>query len=133
MTKALHSRFNPSVMPAYLLEQTLVQRHDLVRRLVEVFIESARSQSKHYVLLVGPRGIGKTHLAALVYHRLVKTEGLSSELEIAWLAEDEWGVASFLDLLVKILQALGMDTKELRSEEHTSELQSLRHLVCRLL
>ena len=113
MTKALHSRFNPSVMPAYLLEQTLVQRHDLVRRLVEVFIESARSQSKHYVLLVGPRGIGKTHLAALVYHRLVKTEGLSSELEIAWLAEDEWGVASFLDLLVKILQALGMDTKEL--------------------
>src|SRR5258705_4459554 len=25
------------------------------------------------------------------------------------------------------------DTKEYRSEEHTSELQSLRHLVCRLL
>src|ERR1035437_6105047 len=94
MTKALHSRFNPSVMPAYLLEQTLVQRHDLVRRLVEVFIESARSQSKHYVLLVGPRGIGKTHLAALVYHRLVKTEGLSSELEIAWLAEDSTSVGN---------------------------------------
>src|ERR1035438_6063198 len=26
-----------------------------------------------------------------------------------------------------------MDSKFLRSEEHTSELQSLRHLVCRLL
>src|SRR5262245_64574130 len=26
-----------------------------------------------------------------------------------------------------------MPTEELRSEEHTSELQSLRHLVCRLL
>src|ERR1039458_6956798 len=25
------------------------------------------------------------------------------------------------------------ETKEVRSEEHTSELQSLRHLVCRLL
>src|ERR1035441_10810118 len=28
---------------------------------------------------------------------------------------------------------LGMTHEEVRSEEHTSELQSLRHLVCRLL
>src|SRR5262245_64280314 len=28
---------------------------------------------------------------------------------------------------------LATDVDELRSEEHTSELQSLRHLVCRLL
>src|SRR5205814_10718308 len=27
----------------------------------------------------------------------------------------------------------GMETRDARSEEHTSELQSLRHLVCRLL
>src|SRR5947199_2513391 len=31
----------------------------------------------------------------------------------------------------KVLQ--GADCGEIRSEEHTSELQSLRHLVCRLL
>src|SRR5437899_5764698 len=30
-------------------------------------------------------------------------------------------------------RALGVDAVVLRSEEHTSELQSLRHLVCRLL
>src|SRR5205814_9615042 len=29
--------------------------------------------------------------------------------------------------------AVGIVTREGRSEEHTSELQSLRHLVCRLL
>src|SRR5262245_63821958 len=29
--------------------------------------------------------------------------------------------------------ALGFEAKGFRSEEHTSELQSLRHLVCRLL
>src|SRR5262245_62192140 len=28
---------------------------------------------------------------------------------------------------------VGIDSPRLRSEEHTSELQSLRHLVCRLL
>src|ERR1035441_8193239 len=30
-------------------------------------------------------------------------------------------------------QAQYMDVGDMRSEEHTSELQSLRHLVCRLL
>src|SRR5258705_1673681 len=30
-------------------------------------------------------------------------------------------------------ELLAWQTKRLRSEEHTSELQSLRHLVCRLL
>lgn len=113
MNEALHSRFNPSSMPAELLEQTLVQRHDLARRLVELFVESAEGQSKHHVLLVGPRGIGKSHLAALVYHRLIASEEIAAKLAIAWLDEDEWGVASFLDLLVKILRALGLKTNDL--------------------
>src|SRR6202167_513356 len=113
MNEAMHSRFSPSSMPSALLEQTLVQRQDLVRRLVELYVESAEGQSKHHVLLVGPRGIGKSHLAALVYHRLMASEGIASKLAIAWLDEDEWGVASFLDLLVKILRALGLDNKDL--------------------
>jgi tetratricopeptide (TPR) repeat protein len=113
MNEALHSRFSPSSMPAALLEQTLVQRHDLAQRLVELFVESAEGQSKHHVLLVGPRGIGKSHLAALVYHRLMASGGTASKLAIAWLDEDEWGVASFLDLLVKIMRALGLNTKDL--------------------
>src|SRR5437899_4440883 len=32
-----------------------------------------------------------------------------------------------------LLRVLGFDATAERSEEHTSELQSLRHLVCRLL
>jgi tetratricopeptide (TPR) repeat protein len=53
-------------------------------------------------------------------------------LEIAWLAEDEWGVASFLDLLVKILHALGAATKELATlagpnvEKRAAEMLSER-------
>src|ERR1017187_9641274 len=113
MSEALHSRFNPSSMPADLLEQTFVQRQDLARRLVALFEESAQSESRHHVLLVGPRGIGKSHLVALVYHRLARNEALRTKLEIAWLAEDGWGVTSFLDLVVKVLRALGVKTDEL--------------------
>src|SRR5262245_63012256 len=35
--------------------------------------------------------------------------------------------------VVLCIDALGFEERQNRSEEHTSELQSLRHLVCRLL
>ena len=115
---AVHSRFNPATMPAELLERTFVQREELAQRLVSLFEGSAQGQSKHHVLLVGPRGIGKSHLVALVYHRLCRSEGGQSKLEIAWLAEDEWGISSFLDFLVKVLVALGVNTKEIATLSH---------------
>jgi len=129
-----HSRFNPSIMPAELLEQTFVQREQLAQRLVSLFEDSAQGRSKHHVLLVGPRGIGKSHFVALLYHRLRRSETAASKLKIAWLAEDEWGITSFLDLLVKVLRALGVNTIEIgtlsrfNAEKRAVELLSNR--VC---
>src|ERR1035438_10078295 len=50
----------------------------------------------------------------------------------------DWIGASFipgttLEKLLAMLQDYGHRAPAFRSEEHTSELQSLRHLVCRLL
>src|SRR5262245_7657044 len=42
-------------------------------------------------------------------------------------------MAQILDVLARTPRAELPALAELRSEEHTSELQSLRHLVCRLL
>src|SRR5947199_7964533 len=50
----------------------------------------------------------------------------------SFLARDLPKLAAFrLPLLAQLLRVIGLRTG--RSEEHTSELQSLRHLVCRLL
>jgi len=111
----IHSTFSPGGMSAELLEQTFVQREGLAERLTGLFIESARTDSKHHVLLVGPRGIGKSHLVSLVYHRLLNNAELKDRLVIAYLREDEWGVTSFLDLLVRILRELNVPTRELQS------------------
>src|SRR2546422_806056 len=51
--------------------------------------------------------------------------------------EEEFGPVEFMDALAEKLQAIGWDdsylSRPVRSEEHTSELQSRLHLVCRLL
>ena len=71
--------------------------------------ESVLTGPPSHTLFVGPRGIGKTHLVSLIYHRLKATEELQGRLAVAWLPEDEGGIASFLDLLIAVLQALMRD------------------------
>ncbi|MEQ8466281.1 tetratricopeptide repeat protein [Coleofasciculus sp. E1-EBD-02] len=100
------SRFTPSLMQHEDLEAIFVQRHQLAEDIVERISDSVLTLSPHHTLLIGPRGIGKTHLVSLVYHRIRKREALQNRLLIAWLREDEWGVTSFLDLLLRIFRAL---------------------------
>ncbi|HAX79873.1 MAG TPA: hypothetical protein DCY88_29570 [Cyanobacteria bacterium UBA11372] len=96
-------------MSAETLEAMFVKRHELAKDLVEVIRISATTANKHFRLLIGPRGIGKTHMMALIYHRVAKMEDLRDKLLIAWLREEEWGVTSFLDLLLRIFRAIAKE------------------------
>jgi tetratricopeptide (TPR) repeat protein len=106
MKSTFLSRFTPSLMTPQALEAIFVQRQEEAKRIVGLICTSVLTNSKHYTLLIGPRGIGKTHFVSLVYHRVYKMDDLSSGLLIAWLREEEWGVASFLDLLLRIFRTL---------------------------
>jgi tetratricopeptide (TPR) repeat protein len=100
------SSFTPSLMSHDALENLFVRRESLAERMLQLIRESSFSETKHHILLVGPYGIGKTHLISLVYHRVMETEDFQDRLIVAWLREDEWGVTSFLDFLLRILRAL---------------------------
>ncbi len=91
------------------LEAIFVQREQLLQSILERIGISALTHSKQNSLLVGPRGIGKTHLISMIYYRLRAVEELKDHLLIAWLREEEWGVSSFRDLLFRILRALASE------------------------
>lgn len=103
------SRYSPGNMNRESLEALFVGRHQVMEDVLTRLSKSIESPEKHYLLLVGPRGSGKTHLIALAHHRLMdrldRTEDYHAVL-VALLNEEEWGVASFLDLIVRILNAL---------------------------
>jgi len=113
MRNTFLSRFTPSLMPKEVLEEIFVQRERLADRTVHQVRESALTGPPSHTLFVGPRGIGKTHLISLIYHRLKAAEELQGRLAVAWLPEDEGGIASFLDLLIAVLQALMRDDSAL--------------------
>jgi tetratricopeptide (TPR) repeat protein len=99
------SRFTPSRTDPEFLERIFVQREALAKDAEERLRESASTGNMHHLLFIGPRGSGKTHLVALIFHRLVVREDLSDRLRVAWLAEDET-TTSFLKLLLRIHRAL---------------------------
>lgn len=105
-------RFTPSRTEPELLERIFVQRQALLANIVDKVIEGTRTGNKHQLLLIGPRGIGKTHLISLLHHRITQQTDLADKLRIAWFLEDET-ITSFVQLLKRIY--------ELLSEEHPDE------------
>ena len=105
--QALLSNFTPSIMAPQVLEDILVQRHELVADLVDRIIISITTDNKHFPLLIGARGMGKTHLVSIVYNRIKRREDLQDRVIIGWLREEEWGISSWLDLVVRIFRSIG--------------------------
>ena len=115
MNAPYHSTFTPSQSDPETLEGLFVAREKLAQRILDGIQESAASANKHQRLLIGPRGIGKTHLVALLHHRVRRDADLDDRLRIAWLPEDPY-IAGYHNLLLLILQTL----------QQTYALESLR-------
>ncbi len=113
------SRYSPGNMDRQSLETLFVGRNDVMEDVLSRVMESVGGTNKHYILLVGPRGSGKTHLLALAYHLLmdrIKAAKMDDKVAVALLNEEEWGVASFLDLIVRVLSALAYQAPELSAD-----------------
>ena len=98
-------RFSPNQTDPALLEAIFVGRELLLQNVHEKISESATTESKHHVLLYGPRGIGKSHFTALLHHRLNRDAELHDQIRIARLNEDET-TTSMVQLLVRIYRSL---------------------------
>jgi tetratricopeptide (TPR) repeat protein len=98
--------FTPSLMNPADLESIFVQREAIAADLVDRIRESVLTPTKHHSLIIGARGMGKTHLVSLVYHRVQAMADLKDRILIAWLREEEWGITSFLKLLLRILRSI---------------------------
>lgn len=103
-------------MSEQTLREIFVARQPLVDRLVRDIRDATTSGARRHALLVGPRGIGKTHLVSMVYYAIKADADLYAKLRIAWLREEEWSVFSYADLLVRIFRALANEYPEERAE-----------------
>ena len=117
MTRGLvdSSKYSPGNLTSKSLERLFVGRDKLLADVLHRVAQSATSDHKHRILLVGPRGIGKTHFVSLAL-QLLRTdpafEDARSRLVISQLNEEEWGIGSYLDLLLRVIASCDLPAPE---------------------
>ncbi len=93
-----------SVQPE-ILEKTLTVRKDIVDEIEKNCTSKTLNSSTWQSLIIAPRGSGKTHIIKVLYHRLKNNKDLSNKAVIAYMTEDEVGIANYTDLMISILRA----------------------------
>ncbi|WP_091217652.1 hypothetical protein [Mucilaginibacter gossypiicola] len=93
-----------SVKPE-ILEQLLVGRSPAANYLFKSVEGIVKNGNNQQILVIGQRGMGKTHLLRVLYHRC-QSYIKNDQLVVAYFAEEEYGVANYFDFLIRILYAL---------------------------
>ena len=113
-------KFNPSLASPEVLQKTLVGREAELNDILRKIEECGHGTSLRHFLIIGPRGIGKTHLLLLIYYSLKNKNRANAKyknLNRFWIpirfAEEEYGITTLAELLLRIVEELGQEGKAL--------------------
>src|SRR5258705_6906088 len=96
-------------------------------------IPTRTTSSPYGVLLTRMRCIGRIEILVFVRYRPGDPQQFSRRCAYSYLARLTRSTQTAVERFDHWIMLQRTQCRENRSEEHTSELQSLRHLVCRLL
>lgn len=100
-------------MDEAVLRKLFVGREKLLKSVFKEIEDAARKKTPRFVLIVGPRGIGKSHFLVLLYHEIKNK--LGSVLVPIKLREEEYSVYRASDFFLRILEEKKEDTKDILS------------------
>lgn len=124
------SIYTPSLHEIDDLEARLVgakRRH--AARTVATVRKSVLDGGCHHFLFVGSRGIGKTHLVSVCFHRLRNDDELRPRVALAWIREEHYGIASAADLFRRVIEAVKTDNPGAEIPDGPSSEAVLRALT----
>jgi len=118
--------YNPTIEEPDDLKKTLIARGPILNDLLKKIGASSEGRGLKHYLIVGPRGIGKTHLL-LVLHYTVKGCYKEKSFVKSWISikthEEEYRITTLSGFLLRILEEL---KEEGGSDEVGSVLERLK-------
>ena len=88
------------------LRRTSVGRQHLLDNAIESLRNSLGRKSKHHMLFIGPRGIGKTHLLSCIEDAIRSDKTLSARAVVVRFPEESNRTRSFADFLIGLCRIL---------------------------
>lgn len=120
MSDLILYRYSPENMSQEILRKLFVGREKLLKSMVKEIENAARKKTPRFMLIVGPRGIGKSHFLVLLFHEINNKFG--SFLIPIKLREEEYSVYRASDLFLRILEEKKEDTKKILSLSNEDEI-----------
>ena len=126
---APHPLHTPALLSLPQLEAATVGPRGLVDRLTRRLLGATTSTARPHTLLIGARGVGKTHLLALATKRAQANARFSRRALVVTVGEDGVGIGSYGDLLVEIVRSIEpsreAEAGELRRQKRTAAIEEV--------
>ncbi len=87
-------------------QATTVARWPIIEDTMERLRSSAKRKSKHHLLFIGPRGIGKSHVLSLIEDGIANDSALAQSYLVARFPEESHRTLSFADFLLGLCDIL---------------------------
>ncbi|MBM4047957.1 MAG: ATP-binding protein, partial [Planctomycetes bacterium] len=106
MAHVIH-HFRPHLSEPEALEAISVARETLLQDILARLGAWQPGASRQHYLLIGPRGIGKTHILRLIEHRVRSSRELAQKWYPVCFPEEQYTLTSLADLVLETLHRLG--------------------------
>lgn len=98
--------YNPSQMDKKELYNTFVAREELLHELLETIKDNTDKKSIQHIILLGARGIGKTHMLRIIENKVSDLHNLQSKWVTVNVPEEQYGVFGLIDFFEYILKII---------------------------
>ncbi len=98
--------YRPGMSSPFRRKHLTVGREAILRDTLDHLRSDADRKSKHHFLFLGPRGIGKSHLLAIIEDGIGEDPRLAPRMIVARFPEESIGTLSFADLLTQLVSIL---------------------------
>lgn len=102
--------YNPDRMPESEIRATFVARQPLVDELIRVVKGQPEGAGVQHVLIIAPRGMGKTTLL-LMLHFAVRDRGLDRPWQVVRFPEESYGIYDLADFWLQTLSILAVEAQ----------------------
>ena len=124
--KKTYRPYTPSRQNPDFLERTTTGRENLMSDLIASIKEQSQKPTHQHWLLVGPRGIGKSHIMALLRHRVRSNPDLNSKWLPLWFPEEAAGIITLRDFMEKIIH---LASEEIKNEGLPDNVQRFNDIL----
>ncbi|MBK8813042.1 MAG: tetratricopeptide repeat protein [Acidobacteria bacterium] len=115
--------YNPELLSIPELKRTFVGRTKLVDELVSIVRNQPVGAGVQHVLLIAPRGMGKTTLLIMLSISISESD-LASKWQVVRFPEESYDIYDLSDLWVKVAEYLAADTDDLQLESQIADIRS---------